>query len=78
MDPCGLLTQSIRLCLCRLLIVKPVYSGIFQSQGQICALLLELVHKEVAWHVLTGPSLAAPPLQNAVAGFIYTSREVRI
>lgn len=56
--------------------VEQVHFGISHSQGQICTLLLELVQKEAAWHVLTGPCLAAPSPQNAVAGFIYTSREV--
>lgn len=37
-----------------MLIVEQVYFGISQSQGQICILLLELIQKETAWHVLTG------------------------
>lgn len=46
-------SQVIHLCLCKLVIVKQVYSGVPQSQGWICTLLLEAVQKEKAWHVLT-------------------------
>lgn len=46
-------SRAIHLCLCELVIVKQVYSGVPQSQGWICTLLLEAVQKEKAWHVLT-------------------------
>lgn len=46
-------SRAIHLCLCELAIVKQVYSGVPQSQGWICTLLLEAVQKEKAWHALT-------------------------
>lgn len=46
-------SQAIHLCLCKLVIVKQVYSGVPQSQGWICTLLLEVVQKENVRHVLT-------------------------
>lgn len=46
-------SQAIHLYLCKLVIVKQVYSGVPLSQGWIYTLLLEAVQKEKARHVLT-------------------------
>lgn len=52
-EPLVPVEPSDPLCLCKLVIVKQVYSGVPQSQGWIYTLLLEVVQKEKAWHVLT-------------------------
>ena len=59
--------------------MKQVYSGISQSQGQICTLLLELLQIKGGVARVDGyEAQRRQPSQNAVAGFIYTSGEVRI